>query len=305
MHKQKKIILVIVCLVAISVISTIFLKNVSSYFEVKRLNAQAEQFSNSIEISTDEIAKNFKGNFSFVFKDLKNQLIEVRRRGNYQYAAASLIKVPMLVSAFYAVEEGLVNLDQEVVINKKDITGGSGVLKACKLPKKITFSELLEFMISRSDNTASNKLIDILGFEYINSSFKRMGLEKTALNRKLMDFSLRKKGIENYISCNDLVTILEKIYRKEMVDSFYSEIMLSFLLKQRIKDRIPKYLPKYIPIAHKTGLVKNSLGDAGIVFCRYSDYIICVITSGFSDYASAKEFVAKISEAVYNTYTRL
>ena len=63
-----------------------------------------------------------------------------------------------------------------------------------------------------SDNTASNKLIDILGFEYINNSFEKIGLNNTILNRKLMDFSLRQKGIENYISCSDLSLVLEKVY---------------------------------------------------------------------------------------------
>jgi beta-lactamase class A len=188
------------------------------------------------------------------------------------------------------------------MITRKDIAGGSGKIKTMKLPCLLSIRELLEFMITVSDNTATNKIIEILGLDYINARFKKIGLNNTKLMRKMMDFSRRHNGVENYTSSRDIVCILEKIYRKELTSDEFSEMAISFLKDQQVNDRLPRYLPKEVVVAHKTGLERRVVHDAGIVFTPRGNYIICVLVKGAESYKKAKKFIAQVSLLTYNLY---
>jgi beta-lactamase class A len=116
----------------------------------------------------------------------------------------------------------------------------------------------------------------------------------------MMDFSKRRKGIENYTSAADITYLLEKIYNKELINRKSSNMMLAFLLRQKMKDRIPRYLPKNVEVAHKTGLERGVVHDAGIIFSVKSDCIVCVLTKGVKKYSKAKKFIANLSLLTYN-----
>lgn len=247
-------------------------------------------------------AKDFSGDFSFVIKDLNNQRLKFLYNEDDRFAAASLIKVPILAVAFKAIGERRFSLDTILIIERKDITGGSGVIKTMKLPVRMSVRKLLEKMIAESDNTAANKIIKLLGFDYINESFKELGLKNTVLRRKMMDFSKRKKGVENYTTASDTALIMEKIYKKELVNGPFSKLAVIFLKRQKVNDRIPRYLPQEIAVAHKTGLERGVVHDAGIVFTSKGSFIICVLTKDVKDYSEAKKFIAKLSLLTYNLY---
>ena len=219
-----------------------------------------------------------------------------------QFPAASLIKVPILAAALIAVGEGRIILSDTVIIEKKDITGGSGVLKAAKLPHTTTVEKLIELMVSASDNTASNKIIDMLGFDYMWEAFRKLNLNDTVLARKIMDMSMRSRGVENYTSSADIAIVFELIYSGSLVDENLSKKALSFLFKQKINDRIPMLLPKELKIAHKTGLERGVIHDAGIVFTENGDYLICVFVKNERSYKKGKKFIAQVSLLTYNLY---
>ena len=204
-----------------------------------------------------------------------------------------------------AVKEKKVSLRRKFTLKKKYITGGSGILRFCKPGIKISFHRLLELMITKSDNTAANMVIRILGFDYVNSIFKRkLKLRKTVLRRLMMDFTKRRRGIENYICADDIRRVLEKIYAGKLINRRYSKMMLSFLKTQKINDRIPKLLPKVVTVAHKTGLERGVVHDAGIVFSPRGIFLICVLTYKVRNYRVAKNFIARISYLTYQVYNK-
>ncbi len=246
--------------------------------------------------------KSGKVEYGFVIKKLEFSGSKLLQLPEEQFPAASLIKLPILAAAFYAVKEKKVSLEEIITIRRKDITGGSGKLKALSLPRKFTFAQLLELMISSSDNTATNKVIEILDFEYINGIFKKIGLTGTSLARKMMDFSQRKKGVENYTNSVDIAHVLEKIYKRKLVNKKLSNLALSFLKKQKVNDRLPRYLPDQTIVAHKTGLERGVVHDAGIVYSPKGNYLICVLVKGIRSYSKAKKFIAQFSLLAYNLY---
>lgn len=259
------------------------------------------KFFQDLKGIVSERFKSSNAEYSFFIKRLDFPGSKLVHEEANQFPAASLIKLPILAAAFYAIEEKKIFLEEMVTIKKKDVTGGSGKLKALSLPRKLVFGHLLELMISSSDNTATNKIIQLLGFKYINDIFKKLGLSHTTLARKMMDFSRRREGIENYTTASDIAYLLERIYQKKFINRKLSQLALSFLKKQRVNDRLPRYLPPEIVIAHKTGLERGVVHDAGIVFTPKGNYLICVLIKGAKN-AKAKKFIAQLSLLAYNLY---
>ncbi|MBN2484175.1 MAG: serine hydrolase [Candidatus Omnitrophica bacterium] len=264
--------------------------------------SQQKKFVRSLEKNISGIAEHQQGEFACVIKDMRFPYTQWDKNEKELFPAASLMKVPVLAVVFKAVDEGKLSLDEKVVVRRKDIAGGSGIIKAMKMPAAFSLRELLKIMIASSDNTATNKVISLLGYEYLNNGFTELGLKDTVLKRKMMDFSLRDKGVENYTSARDISSLLERMYRKELVDEAASGEMISYLKSQKINDRLPRYLPNEVTVAHKTGLERGVVHDAGIVFSPKGDYIICILTRGVNSYAQAKKFIADTSLVTYNLY---
>ena len=107
-------------------------------------------------------------NFSLLIKDLSFPNAQLLLQSEKEFPAASLVKLPILIVALKAIKENEIGFDDVIIVKKSDITSGSGIIKGMRLPTKLTFMKLLELMIARSDNSATNKLIEILGFDYIN-----------------------------------------------------------------------------------------------------------------------------------------
>lgn len=292
LNKKKTLLKLTLLFISICIIIGITNRVLSYYRRIQDFDTLSLTIRN-IAISEDL-------DYSFLLKQLDFPRLVLSCKKDEKFPAASLIKLPVLAAAFAKVNEKKISLTDKIVITKKDITGGSGKLKAYKLPHSTSFEELLEFMISYSDNTATNKIINILGFEWINQVSSKLGLENTNLSRYLMDFTQRRKGIENYTSASDMAIILEHIYNKELVNKNFSEIALEFLKNQTVNDRIPRYLPDKVSIAHKTGLERDAVHDVGIVFTSKGDYILCVLVKGFKNYQQAKNFIAQISLLTYN-----
>ena len=141
----------------------------------------------------------------------------------------------------------------------------------------------------------------ILGFDYINNGFKELDLKGTVLRRKMMDFSRRKQGIDNYTTAYDIGSLLTKIYYKRILDKRLCGYAASLLKNQKINDRIPYFLPEEVEVAHKTGFEKGVVHDAGIIFSpQGQDYILCVLTAKGRGYNEAKKLIAQVSLLTYN-----
>lgn len=277
--------------------SLIFIIILSGFVSVQiKKRAALAYLQNQINIQ----ASDFSGQYSLIIHKPGLFGFSFSEQPNLKIPAASLIKLPILAAALQAVEENVISFDQEIVIEGQDITGGSGIFKRVELPLKVNFKELLSFMIIISDNTASNKVIDLLGLDYLNTKFKSFGLKETVINRKMMDFVSRKKGFENYTSSRDTLIMLKKIYEQKLVNAQFSQFARDLLSRQQYNDRIARFLPKDVEVAHKTGLERGVLHDAGIVYGKKNDFIICVLTKDVTNYREAKEFIAKVSQMSYN-----
>ena len=94
---------------------------------------------------------------------------------------ASLIKVPVLVALYRAVDEGRVSLTDRVRYGDEHRCLGSGVLSRMTPGVEMTVRDAAVLMIIISDNSATNMCIDLVGLEQVNETMRSFGLEQTTI----------------------------------------------------------------------------------------------------------------------------
>ena len=137
-------------------------------------------------------------------------------------------------------------------------------------------------MIVVSDNTATNLLLDRFPADLVNAELDKLGLEKTRSLRKILGdganlqphvSGVSKAGAlpENkrfgigVSTPKDMVTLLERLERGEIVNPPASREMLAILKRQQYKDGIGRHLPDS-EVASKSGSLDHLRSDAGIVY---------------------------------------
>lgn len=224
---------------------------------------------------------------------------------NKRFPSASLVKVPIMAACFYAQKEGKLNLKDSLVIKNRVKALGSGRLKNMADGTAVNIRDLIEIMVIESDNTATNMLIERLGFDYLNNIFKKVGLEDTNISRYMMDFKSRKKGIENYTTARDIALLFNMIYSGRLINKKVSQECLDILKRQKMKDRIPAHIPVGVVVGHKTGLENSVCHDAGIVFTSQGDFLLCALVKHRQKTSKMpKEFISDLALRVYNYMVR-
>lgn len=217
--------------------------------------------------------------------------------------AASTIKIPVMVDVFQQLATGRFDLQRHVTLLARDKDWGSGELCDAPVGSTYTISELLEKMIDISDNTATNMLIRFVGRQRINASMRELGLEQTRLTDDVRTdgWSIRR---ELRTSPNDLAHLLTLMARRELVDEWSSNEMISILEADEYNTLLPEPLPDDVAIAHKTGSLFDTLNDAGIVFAGNSPYVIAVMTTSLPSQDLGRSFIHTVSRLAYTDELR-
>ena len=255
----------------------------------------------SMETAVRKKAAAFRGEVGLVIRDLATGWT-FQIDPDSAFPAASMVKVPIMAACLEAGREGRLSLDDRMTLKRSDKASGSGLLRRNRSGSVFTVDRLVELMVAHSDNTATNMLIDRLGFDYLNGAFREMGLERTNLARKMMDFVSRSRGLENYTTAHEMADILELMYRRDCFSAEGSGVCLEYLKAQRVNDRIPRLLPRNTVIAHKTGLERQVCHDAGIVYTERGDFLISVFTRTWSGENYAKRLISGVAALAYKVY---
>ncbi len=248
-----------------------------------------------------EFIETQEGNIAVVVKGLKTKE-QIRINEALVFPSASTIKLAIMSELLYRVNEGTMKLGDTIELTENMKTGGDGILKELNPGHRFTLEEIMTLMIIVSDNMATNILIDMLGMDGINAGIKRLGLESTRLQRRMMDSQAARAGRENLITAKDLAHLIELTYYGRNINKEYSDMMLDILKRQQVRGRLDLYLPEEVVTAHKTGDLDRLEHDAGIVYLPDKEYIICVLTNATATNRDGREIIGKISRLVYEAF---
>ncbi|BAU05777.1 serine hydrolase [Fischerella sp. NIES-3754] len=217
--------------------------------------------------------------------------------GEKIFPAASTIKFPILVALFEEVDAGRIKLNETLVMRRDLMTGGSGTLQYKHPGTKLSVLETATKMITISDNTATNMIIDRLGGKAkLNQRFRSWGLQNTVIRNLLGDF----KGT-NTTSAKDLVRLGALLANNQLLSDTSRYKTLDIMRRVENRSLLPAGLGKGAMIAHKTGTLGIILGDAGIIQTSTGKRYLAgiMVRRPFGD-KRAKSFINQVSRLVYS-----
>lgn len=217
------------------------------------------------------------------------------------FPAASTIKFPVLVAFFQDVDAGKVRLDEMLTMRKELVAPESGDLQYQPVGSQFSAIDVATRMITVSDNTATNMIIDRLGGkDALNQRFQSWGLNNTAIQNPLPDLN----GT-NTSSPRDMVTLLNLVNTGSIISLRSHERMLDVMRRVANNSLIPQGLGQGATIAHKTGDIGTVLGDVGIVDVpngkRY--LIAALVKRPFNDYR-AGDLIRQVSQLTYQYFNQ-
>ena len=221
------------------------------------------------------------------------------------FPAASVIKLVIFVSLFQLAEREPDLFSRRITLQYSDFVGGSEILDGYNIGQSISIDTLAHAMIEQSDNTASNVLIDVLGFDRIRATIHQAGLARTQLKRHFMDVNAIFHHSENLTTPRDMGMFVGQIERgahegiRTVASPQSCRKMIDILLRQEDRDKIARGLPKGIPLANKTGEIDGVRNDVGIID-PYGDkpYVLAVLTKDLNDFSLGNIAIRKIAAAV-------
>ncbi len=221
--------------------------------------------------------------------------------GSLPFAAASTIKVPVLVAFFQDVDAGKIRLDEKLTLKKELIGGGSGGMQYQKLGTKYSALTTATQMIVVSDNTATNMLIARMGgIAALNARFQAWGLVSTKINNPLPDLT----GT-NLTSPKDMGELMSLVDRGELMTLRSRDRLLEIMRRTKTRTLLPQGLGEGAIIAHKTGDIGAMVGDVGLVdMPNGKRYIAVAMVKRPHNDSRAQELIRQISRAAYQQFTK-
>lgn len=232
------------------------------------------------------------------------------------FHAASTMKIPIMLEVLRDVEAGRLSLDQQILLVNRfhsivdgspyslDPGDDSDSLVYTLVGQRVPVRELLERMIVRSSNLATNELVALVGAEQANATAHALGATHIRVLRGVEDIKAFDAGLNNTTTSADLAVLLERIERHEALSARSAQLMKEILLRQQFNDEIPAGLPPGTPVAHKTGSITATLHDAAIVYPpTRKPYVLVVLTRKIPDESVARSLIADISRLTWNYAT--
>lgn len=255
-----------------------------------------------------QIVSEFEGDVCLAVRNLKTgETIE--ERSDERVRTASVIKFPIMVEVFYQAHEGKLRLGEVLEVAADNQVVGSGVLKDLHLGLKLTLRDAVVLMIVLSDNSATNLVIDRVGIDKVNDRMRKLGLVQTQLFKKVfkpatgVQTEETKKFGLGVTTAREMMTLMEKLARRELVSREASEEMLSILRKQHDQDEVPRYLypgetrRAELKIANKTGALDDLRNDVALVETPRGDYVFSVFCQNARDRRWIPENAASVTIA--------
>ena len=214
----------------------------------------------------------FKGNVYLYAKNLDTGA-EYSLGGDEPVRTASTIKVAVMVEAFARVAEGRAKWTDELVLDKSVRYGGSGVLNELTDGLRLPLRDAVTLMMELSDNTATNMVLGYLSTDAVNKRMQSLGLAETRVMRRVgggLD-SEEGKRPENKrfglgrTSPREMVTLLEKLERGEVVSPAVSKEMIELMKREQGTNGIWRNLWR-VPKATKSGALDALRSNVGVIY---------------------------------------
>jgi beta-lactamase class A len=263
-----------------------------------RLCAQQDSGISKLDQKIRAKTAGFQGKVSLYAKNLDTGA-SYSLDGDDPVRTASTIKLPIMIECFTEAAEGKLNLNEPIKLSGEEKVSGSGILQDLTDGDLFPIRDLIMLMITLSDNTATNLIINRIGGNAVNARMAQLGLVHTRVMRKILGDGNNLKPVPSGItsegakpenkkfglgrsSPHEMVMLLEKLYRGELVSRSASEEMIGILKKQRDHNGIGRDLKDTV-IANKSGALNTLRSDVGIVYSKRGAMAMAITVDGMPE----------------------
>ena len=231
--------------------------------------------------------------------------------------AASTMKVPVMMELFRRAGAGEISFDAPVPVRNAFVSiadGGTYQLSPDddsdrelygRIGGEVPLRQLVERMITRSSNLATNILIAQARPDRIAQTMERIGARDMHVLRGVEDNAAYQAGMNNTTTAYALMRVMRAVQDPAIVGEAAAREMQAILARQEFTEMIPAGLPPGTRVANKTGNITRIAHDAAIVYPPgRAPYVLVVLTRGFADASVAAGVGRDVSRAVWIHVTR-
>jgi len=232
--------------------------------------------------------------------------------GAKQLPLYSVFKLPLAVSVLKNIEENRLLLEKKIRVTPEDVAPGSRFnLDLWRRPVERSVRELLEVSIVRSDNTSTDKLLELVGGPAaVTERMRSMGFTNIDIHSSTREFAAQRAN-PNTGSAEDLARLLAQLQKGQILPSPQLDVLLGFMGRAMTGEkRLRANLPKGTPVADKTGTGEagSNTNDVGLITLPdgKGHLAMAVLISGSKLPSEAQEkLIAELARVAYDAHLSL
>jgi beta-lactamase class A len=218
-----------------------------------------------LQADLDTLAAQVPGELGVVLLDPAGGQVAARNPDR-PFTSASLYKLFLAHAVLDRVDRGLIALT--------DTVPGT----------TLTVQEAVDRMITWSDNVSGAALGQWLGWREVQAFAQGQGFESTTY-----DPATGEAGtVAMTTTPDDVADFLDRLRKGELLSVPSTTLLLGFLTAQQLDYALSTGLSPDVEFAHKTGLLIQVSHDAGLVRIGGREYVVAVLTDGWSGYDDAR-----------------
>jgi beta-lactamase class A len=236
--------------------------------------------------------------------------------GKTQLPLYSVFKLPLAIAVLKDVEENRLRLDQKVHVTPAEIVQGTPGNTALWLkPVDVTIAELIDFSISRSDNTSAEKLLQLAGGPLkVTERMHSLGFQNLDIHSTVAEY-VKTRQNPNGGSAEDLAQLLVQLHEGKILQSSQQNLLIGFMQRATTGlHRLRGDLPKGTLVADKSGSgetdavtrVTKATNDVGIITLpsgRGHLAIAVLVSESKLPDAEQEKLIAELARAAYDAYS--
>lgn len=245
----------------------------------------AQKTDGKLQQQVQDLIKGFNGDVGVYVHDLKrNRVIAIN--ADTIFPTASIVKIPILTGVMDKINRGQLDYKQRLTYTDSlYYQYGDDIMSIAKPGSTIELGKVVMLMLTISDNCASlwlqglsgggariNQLIDSLGFTYTRVNSRTPGREA---NRDLYGWG--------QTTPKEIVGLMEKIVKGEVINKQTSEKMLRLLSRQYWDESAISQVPSGVFIADKNGALDAVRNEVMYVNGKQTPYIFSIFTKNNKD----------------------
>jgi beta-lactamase class A len=228
----------------------------------------------------------------------------------------SVFKLPLAIAVLKDVEENRLRLDQKIHVTPAETVPGTPENTALwQKPVDFTIAQLIDVSISRSDNTSSEKLLQLVGGPLkVTERMRSLGFQNLDIHSTVAEF-VKSRQNRNAGSAEDLAKLLVQLHQGKILQPSQLNLLIGSMQRATTGlRRLRGDLPTGTLVADKTGSgekdavtrVAKATNDVGIITLpsgRGHLAIAVLVSESELPDAAQEKLIAELARAAYDAYS--